>query len=59
MLCIDWDIDSQRLIFRNEGPTPPAVVSFPPLTTVAAAAAGGRAYTVQATANVRKATTEN
>ena len=59
MLCIDWDNDSQRLVFQNEGPTPPAVVSFPPVTTVAAAAAGGRAYTVQASENVLKATTEN
>jgi ATP-dependent Clp protease ATP-binding subunit ClpB len=59
MLCIDWDSDSQRLVFQNEGPTPPAVVSFPPVTTVAAAAAGGRAFTVQATENVRQATTEN
>jgi ATP-dependent Clp protease ATP-binding subunit ClpA len=59
MLRIDWDSDSQRLVFQNEGPTPPALISIPPLTTAATAAASGRAYAVQAGANLREATTEN
>jgi len=59
MLRIEWDSSSEQLVFQNEGPTPPAVVSFPPVTTVAAAAAGGRAFTMQASAGVQKATTEN
>jgi ATP-dependent Clp protease ATP-binding subunit ClpB len=37
MVCIDWDGDAECLIFRNQGPAPPAPPSTQPVTTFAPA----------------------
>jgi ATP-dependent Clp protease ATP-binding subunit ClpB len=40
MVCIDWDGDTRCLVFQNQGPAPPSVVSPQPVTTFAAPATG-------------------
>jgi ATP-dependent Clp protease ATP-binding subunit ClpB len=54
MVCIDWDAAGEKLIFQNQGPAPPSLVSQQPQTTVSAPAVNGAVREFAAGASAHK-----